>query len=402
MLNTRAKNLSPSPTMAIDGRAKQLMAEGVDVINLSVGEPDFDTPETAKAGGRAAIDQGFTKYTAAAGISELREAIADKLRRENGLDYSADEIVVSNGAKHSLFNVFMVLLDPGDEAIIQAPYWVSYPEMAKISGATPVIIKTDASTGFELTPDMIERSLTAKTKAINLNNPSNPTGVVYSREKLQTIADIAVRNNLMIISDEIYERLTYDGAEAVCMATLGHEVRARTITVNGFSKAYAMTGWRLGYTASPKPLAKAMTELQSHSTSGPSSITQKAALAGLKGDRSFITTMREEFDKRRRFAVERLRSIPGFVLEVIPSGAFYVFPNITKLLGQTIGGRKVETTDDLCLAILDEARVAIVPGSSFGSPEHVRISYATSMDKLREGFDRIEKLLTANVATAAR
>ena len=402
MLNTRAKNLSPSPTMAIDGRAKKLMAEGVDVVNLSVGEPDFDTPETAKAGGRTAIDQGFTKYTAAAGITELREAIADKLRRENGLDYSADEIVVSNGAKHSLFNVFMVLLDPGDEVIIQAPYWVSYPEMAKISGGTPVIVKTDASTGFELTPDMIERSLTSKTKAINLNNPSNPTGVVYSREKLQLIADIAVRNNLIIISDEIYERLTYDGAEVVCMATLGPEVRARTITVNGFSKAYAMTGWRLGYTASPKPLAKAMTELQSHSTSGPSSITQKAALAGLKGDRSFITTMREEFDKRRRFAVERLRSIPGFELEVIPSGAFYVFPNITKLLGQTIAGRKVETTDDLCLAILDEARVAIVPGSSFGSPEHVRISYATSMEKLREGLDRIEKLLTANVAVAAR
>jgi len=387
--------------MAIDGRAKKLMAEGVDVINLSVGEPDFDTPESAKAGGRAAIDQGFTKYTAAAGIVELREAIADKLQRENSLDYSADEIVVSNGAKHSLFNIFMVILDPGDEVIIQAPYWVSYPEMAKISGGTPVIIKTDASTGFELTPDMIERSLTPKTKAINLNNPSNPTGVVYSREKLQAIADIAVRNNLIIISDEIYERLTYDGAEVVCMATLGPEVRARTITVNGFSKAYAMTGWRLGYSASPKPLAKAMTELQSHSTSGPSSITQKAALAGLKGDRSFIATMREEFDKRRRFAVERMRSLPGFELEVVPSGAFYVFPNITKLLGQTIGGRKVETTDDLCLVILDEAKVAIVPGSSFGSPEHVRISYATSMDKLREGLDRIEKLLTANVAVAA-
>src|ERR1700680_5039836 len=302
MLNTRAKNLSPSPTMAIDGRAKKLMAEGVDVVNLSVGEPDFDTPETAKAGGRTALDQGFTKYTAAAGITELREAIADKLRRENGLDYSADEIVVSNGAKHSLFNVFMVLLDPGDEVIIQAPYWVSYPEMAKISGGPAVIGKADASTGFELTPDMIERSLTSKTKAINLNNPSNPTGVVYSREKLQLIADIAVRNNLIIISDEIYERLTYDGAEVVCMATLGPEVRARTITVNGFSKAYAMTGWRLGYTASPKPPAKAITELQSHSTSGPSSITQKAALSGLKGDRSFITTMREEFDKRRRFA----------------------------------------------------------------------------------------------------
>ena len=388
--------------MAIDGRAKKLMAEGVDVINLSVGEPDFDTPETAKAGGRAAIDQGFTKYTAAAGIAELREAIADKLRRENGLDYSADEIVVSNGAKHSLFNVFMVLLDPGDEVIIQAPYWVSYPEMAKISGGTPVIIKTDASTGFELTPDMIERALTPQTKAINLNNPCNPTGVVYSREKLQAIADIAVRHNLTIISDEIYERLTYDGKELVCMATLGPDVRERTVTVNGFSKAYAMTGWRLGYSASPKPLAKAMTELQSHSTSGPSSITQKAALAGLKGDQSFIATMREEFDKRRRFAVERLGSIPGFELEVVPSGAFYVFPNITKLLGQTIAGRTVATTDDLCLAILDEAKVAIVPGSSFGSPEHLRISYATSMDKLREGLDRIEKLLTANIAVAAR
>ncbi|HEV2879548.1 MAG TPA: pyridoxal phosphate-dependent aminotransferase [Candidatus Eremiobacteraceae bacterium] len=401
MLNNRAKNLSPSPTMAIDGRAKKLIAEGVDVINLSVGEPDFDTPETAKAGGRAAIDQGFTKYTAAAGIVELREAIADKLRRENGLDYTADEIVVSNGAKHSLFNIFMVLLDPGDEVIIQAPYWVSYPEMVKISGGTPVIIKTDASTEFELTPEMIERALTKKTKAINLNNPSNPTGVVYSPDKLRAIADIAVRHNLVIISDEIYERLSYDGKEVVCMATLGPQVRERTVTVNGFSKAYAMTGWRLGYTASPKPLAKAMTELQSHSTSGPSSITQKAALAGLKGDRSFINTMREEFDKRRRFAVERLRSMPGFELEVIPSGAFYVFPNITKLLGQTIGGRKIETTDELCLAILDEARVAIVPGSSFGSPEHVRISYATSMEKLREGLDRIERMVASNVVATA-
>lgn len=401
MLNNRAKNLSPSPTMAIDGRAKKLIAEGVDVVNLSVGEPDFDTPETAKAGGRTAIDRGFTKYTAAAGIVELREAIAEKLRRENGLDYTAEEIVLSNGAKHSLFNIFMVLLDPGDEVIIQAPYWVSYPEMVKVAGGTPVVIKTDASTGFELTPAMIEQALTPKTKAINLNNPSNPTGVVYTREKLQAIADIAVRHNLAIISDEIYERLAYDGREVVSVAALGPKVRELTITVNGFSKAYAMTGWRLGYTASPRPWAKAMTELQSHSTSGPSSITQKAALAGLTGDQSFLATMREEFDRRRHYAVERLRSLPGFELEVIPSGAFYVFPSITKLLGQTIAGRKVETTDDLCLAILDEARVAIVPGSSFGSPEHVRISYATSMEKLREGLDRIEALLSANVVATA-
>ncbi len=401
MLNQRAKNLSPSPTMAIDGRAKELKAQGVDVVNLSVGEPDSDTPETAKAGGRAAIDQGFTKYTAAGGILELCEAIADKLRRENGLDYTADEIVVSNGAKHSLFNAFMVLLNPGDEVIIQAPYWVSYPEMVSIAGGTPVIIKTDASTGFELTPEMIEQSLTPATKIINLNNPSNPTGVVYSRDKLSAIADIAVRNDLAIISDEIYERLTYDGQQVVSTATLGAKVRERTITVNGFSKAFAMTGWRLGYAAAPKIFAKAMVELQSHSTSGASSITQKAALAALRGDQGFTTRMRNEFDDRRRFAVERLRSIPGFELEVIPSGAFYVFPNVSRLFGQTIAGRRVETSDDLCLAILEQARVAIVPGSAFGSPEHVRISYATSMERLREGFDRIEKLLAPTIVAAA-
>jgi aspartate aminotransferase len=395
MPNQRANNLSPSPTMAIDGRAKKLMAEGVDVINLSVGEPDFDTPETAKSGGREAIDQGFTKYTPAAGIYELREAIAEKLRRDNGLDYTADEIVVSNGAKHSLFNAFMVLLDPGDEAIIQAPYWVSYPEMIKISDGTPVIIPTDASTNFELTAEMVEKAITPKTKVINLNNPSNPTGVVYSREKLQALADIAVRHDLVIISDEIYERLAYDGREVVSVATLGPKVRERTITVNGFSKAFAMTGWRLGYTASPKALAKSMTELQSHSTSGPSSITQKAALAGLRGDQSFVATMRAEFDARRRFAIERMRTLPGFELEVVPSGAFYVFPNVSKLFGSTIGGQCVSTSDDLCLALLDQAKVALVPGSSFGSPDHVRISYATSMEKLREGFDRIEKLLTS-------
>lgn len=380
--------------MTIDGRAKALKASGVDVINLSVGEPDFDTPDTAKAGGIEAIEQGFTKYTAAAGIAELREAIADKLRRENGLGYSADEIVVSNGAKHSLFNVFMVLLDPGDEVIIQAPYWVSYPEMVKIAGGAPVIIKTDASTGFELTVEMVERAVTPRTKAINLNNPSNPTGVVYSREKLKAISDIAVRRNLLIISDEIYERLSYDGAEVHSLASLGPEVKERTVTVNGFSKAFAMTGWRLGYTASPKYLAKAMTGLQSHSTSGPSSITQKAALAGLKGDQSCVATMRAEFDKRRRYAVERMKSIPGFDLEVVPKGAFYVFPNVTGLFGKTIAGQRIESSADLCSAILESAQVAVVPGESFGSPEHVRISYATSMEQLREGLNRISKLLT--------
>ncbi len=393
MLNQRAKNLSPSPTMAIDGRAKKLAAEGVDVVNLSVGEPDLNTPDTAKTGGIAAINENFTKYTAAAGIVELREAISDKLRRENNLEYAADEIVVSNGAKQSLFNIFMVLLDPGDEVIIQAPYWVSYPEMVKIAGGTPVIINTDASTSFELQPSMIDNAITGRTKAIALCNPSNPTGVVYAREQLQAIVDTAARHNLTIVSDEIYERLTYDGAQAISVAALGPDFRERTVTVNGFSKAFAMTGWRLGYTASPRPLAKAMSELQSHSTSGPSSITQKAALAALRGDQSPVRAMREQFDERRRYAIHRVRSIPGFELEVTPRGAFYVFPNVKALFGKTLADRVINGSDDVCMALLDLARVAIVPGSAFGSPKHVRISYAASMEKLREGFDRIERLL---------
>ena len=379
--------------MAIDARAKQLAAQGLDIINLSVGEPDFDTPETAKGGGIDAIRDGFTKYTVAAGVVELRQAIAEKLRRDNGLHYAPDEIVVSNGCKHSLFNVFMILLDPGDEVIIQAPYWVSYPEMVKLSGGTPVILTTDASTGFELRPEIIERAITPRTKALNLNNPSNPTGAVYAPETLRAIAELAVKHDLFIISDEIYERLTYDGANAVSIASLSPEIKRRTITVNGFSKAFAMTGWRLGYAAAEKPIAKAMAELQSHATSGPSSITQKAALAALEGDQQCVETMRAEFDRRRRYAIERMRGMPGFNLEVEPRGAFYVFPKVSDLFGRTVAGRRVQSDDDLCSAILESAQVAVVPGASFGSPEHIRISYATSMEKLRTGLDRIENLL---------
>lgn len=393
MLNRRSKNLMPSHTMAIDARAKQLKAQGLDIINLSVGEPDFDTPDSAKEGGIRAIHDGFTKYTIAPGIAELREAIARKLRRENGLEYNADDIVVSNGCKHSLFNVFMVVLDPGDEAIIQAPYWVSYPEMVKLSGGTPVIVQTDASTGFELTPEMIEHAITPRTKAIILNNPSNPTGVVYSVETLRAIAQLAVRHDLLVISDEIYERLVYDGAEAVSIATLEPGMQQRTITVNGLSKAFAMTGWRLGYAAADRSIAKAMSELQSHSTSGPSSITQKAALAALEGEQQCVETMRLEFDRRRHYAIGRMRSMPGFRLDVEPRGAFYVFPNVSELFGRTVGKHHIASDDDLCSAILESAQVAVVPGGSFGSPEHIRISYATSMEKLCAGLDRIESLL---------
>jgi aspartate aminotransferase len=393
MLNQRARNLSAAPTMAIDTAAKTLASQGVDVINLSAGEPDFDTPDSAKAGGRAAIDQNFTKYTAAAGTLELRTAIAEKLRNENGVDYSADEIVVSNGAKQSLFNAFMVLLEAGDQVIIQAPYWVSYPEMVKIAGGEPVIVKTDESTGFELQAEMIERCVTAKTKAIVLSNPSNPTGVVYGMEKLRAIGQAAARHDLFIVSDEIYERLTYDGAQLHSTAALGPQLRRRTITVNGFSKAFSMTGWRLGYSASILPLAKAMADLQSHCTSGASSITQKAGLSALRGERHSLRRMLEQFDERRRYAVERVRALPCFELPITPRGAFYVFPRVRGLFGKTVGGRRVTSSDDLCMALLDLARVAIVPGGAFGSPDHVRISYAASLDSLREAFDRIEKLL---------
>jgi aspartate aminotransferase len=395
MLNQRARNLSPSPTMAMDAAAKALASQGVDVINLSAGEPDFDTPDSAKAGGRAAIDENFTKYTAAAGTLELRTAIAEKLRNENGVDYSADEIVVSNGAKQSLFNAFMVLLEAGDQVIIQAPYWVSYPEMVKISGGEPVIVRTDESTGFELQAETIERAVTAKTKAIVLSNPSNPTGVVYGIDKLRAIGQAAARHDLFIISDEIYERLTYDGAQAHSMAALGPQLRQRTITINGFSKAFSMTGWRLGYSACSLPLAKAMADLQSHCTSGASSITQKAGLSALRGDRHSLQRMLEQFDERRCYAVERVRALPFFELPITPRGAFYVFPRVRELFGKTIGDRHVSSSDDLCMALLDLARVAIVPGGAFGSPDHVRISYAASLDSLREAFDRIEKLLNA-------
>jgi len=393
MLNQRAKNLSPSPTMAMDGKAKKLLSQGVDVVNLSVGEPDQDTPDTAKSGALQAIAANFTKYTASAGIAELREAIAQKLSRENHVEYAADEIVVSNGAKQSLFNTFMVLLDPGDEVVIQAPYWVSYPEMVKIAGGTPVIVATDARSGFELEPEALEGAVTAKTKALVLSNPSNPTGIVYGREKLLALAEIAARHDLTIVSDEIYERLTYDGAEAVSMAALGPDVRERTVTVNGFSKAFAMTGWRLGYTASNRQLAKAMSELQGHSTSGPSSVTQKAGLAALLGSQESVASMREQFDERRRYAISRVSSIPGLELEVEPKGAFYVFPKVGALFGKSIAGRTISGSEDLSMALLEEARVAVVPGSAFGSPDHIRISYAASMKHLREGFDRIERAL---------
>ncbi|MBJ7599515.1 MAG: aspartate aminotransferase [Candidatus Nephthysia bennettiae] len=380
--------------MALDARAKQLAAEGVDIVNLSVGEPDFDTPAAARAGGISAIQSGFTRYTAVAGTRELRRAISAKLLQENLLDYSPDQIVVSNGAKQSIYNALLVLLDPGDEVLIPAPYWVSYPEMVKLAGGVPITVPTDETAGFKVTAAAVATHLGPRARGIIINNPSNPTGAVYAREELESLAQLAVAHGIFILSDEIYERLTYDGARAESVASLGPDVRRLTITVNGFSKAYAMTGWRMGYAAAESHLAQAMGDLQSQTTSGPSSITQEAARAALEADQSPVEAMRKEFDGRRRYVLERLAAIPGMEMTAVPTGAFYVFPNVSKHFGRTLGGRVVRDAADLAAVVLETAGVAVVPGTPFGSPEHLRLSYAVSTEKLKEAMDRLERFFS--------
>lgn len=395
MLSNRARALSPSPTVAIDGKAKQMMEQGIDVVNFSVGEPDFDTPADPKRGGIQAIESGFTKYTAVAGITPLRQAIVRKLKADNGLDYSPEQIVVSTGGKQALFNAFWVTVNPGDEVIIGAPYWVSYTEMVKMCEGVPVVIPTDEATGFKMTADMIRAQITPRTKIINLNSPSNPTGAVYTRDELRAIADLAAERGILIFTDEMYEKLLYDGAEHHSIAAFGPEIKKLTFTFNGFSKAYAMTGWRLGYVACEPEYAKAMAALQSQTTSAPSSISQKAALAALEGDQAPVEAMRQEFDRRRRYVVDRLNSMPGFRVDVMPEGAFYVFPRVRDLYGRRVRGQEIRNDDDLAMLLLQEAHVALVPGSGFGAPGYVRMSYATSMERLQTGLDRIEALLQA-------
>lgn len=391
-LADRVRQMAPSPTLMIDTRTKELIAAGHNVLNFSVGEPDFDTPEHIKEAARRAMAEGHTKYTPAAGTIELRQAICDKLKADNGLAYEPADIVVSNGGKQSLYNIYQAILDPGDEVVIQAPYWVSYPEIVKLAGGVPVIVDSTSASGFRLTAAEIEAALTPRTRAINLNSPSNPTGAVYSRRELEAIAELAVRHGLYIVTDEIYEKLMYGDTEHVSIASLGPDVKRLTVTVNGFSKAYAMTGWRMGYCAAERPLAKAMADLQGQSTSGPSSITQKAAVAALRGPQEPVEQMRVEFERRRNYIVERLNRLPG-VDCLMPDGAFYVFPSVAGLLGREIAGRHVATDVDLCTVLLEETGVSFVPGSAFGAPGHVRISYATSMENIVDGLDRVEAVL---------
>ncbi|ULA62423.1 MAG: Aspartate aminotransferase [Nitrospira sp.] len=387
-LAARVNRITPSPTLAMTATAKAMAAQGIDVVDFSSGEPDFDTPEPVKAAAEAAIRAGFTKYTPSSGIDELRQAIADKLLAEQGLRYEKSQILVSCGAKHSLYNVAEALLEAGDEIIIPTPYWVSYADQALLNDATPVLLPTREDQGYAIDPDELQKLVTPRTKAIIVNSPCNPTGATYDKRTLEAIASIAVKHNLLIISDEIYEKVLYDGATHISIATLGPEVAARTVIINGVSKAYAMTGWRIGYAAGPKPLLTAMANIQSQSTSNPCSISQKAAVAALKLGGPFTEKMVVEFDRRRNVMVQRLNAIPGVSCRM-PGGAFYAFPNIGGVLGRTGPNGPVASPQALADYLLKEAYVAVVPGEPFGSQQHIRLSYATSMDTITKGLDRI-------------
>ncbi len=387
-LAARVSRITPSPTLAMTATAKAMSAQGIDVVDFSSGEPDFDTPEPVKAAAEAAIRSGFTKYTPSSGIDELRQAIIDKLQTELGLRYEKSQILVSCGAKHSLYNLAEALLEQGDEIIIPTPYWVSYADQALLNDATPVLLPTREDHGYAINPDQLQRLVTPRTKAIIVNSPCNPTGATYDKRTLEAIAAIALKHNLLIISDEIYEKVLYDGSTHLSIATLSPEVAAQTVIINGVSKAYAMTGWRIGYAAGPKDLLTAMANIQSQSTSNPCSISQKAAVAALRVGNPFTEKMVEEFDRRRKVMVERLNGIPGVSCR-LPSGAFYAFPNIRGVLGRRGPTGVIDSPTAFANYLLKDAHVAVVPGEPFGSADHIRLSYATSMAAINKGLDRL-------------
>ncbi len=379
-LSDRIANITPSLTLAIDSKAKALRAEGIDVCNFAGGEPDFDTPDHIKLAAIRAVENNFTRYTAVAGIPELREAIARKFVTENQLDYRPEEIIVSNGAKQSCFNAIMACVGPGDEVIIPAPYWISYPDMVRLAGAEPIIVPTTAANNWKMTAQDFENAMSPRTKMIVINSPGNPTGAVYTKEELRAIAEVAADEEIFILSDEIYESLIYDDLKHVSIASVTPEARDLTITVNGFSKSYAMTGWRLGYLGAPKKITQAIEALQSHSSSHACSIAQYGALAALEMSQQCVADMREEFNIRREYTFNRLTKMPQ-ITTVKPSGAFYMLVDISKL-----GMSSMNFADRL----LSKANVAVVPGIAFGNDKTIRLSYATGMDMIKEGLDRLE------------
>ncbi|MFN7133802.1 MAG: pyridoxal phosphate-dependent aminotransferase [Myxococcales bacterium] len=387
-LSRRANSIHPSATLALNARANALKAQGKDVVGFAAGEPDFDTPEHVKQAAIDALKAGFTKYTPTGGIPELKQAICSKLKNENGLEYVPEQILVSVGAKHSLYNVFQALLDEGDEVIVFSPYWVSYPDMVKLAGGTPVIVPTRAEEGYAPRPDEVKRALTPKTRAVVINSPSNPTGGVLSREALENLADVLRGHDCLIVTDDIYEKLIYGGFKFLNIANVAPDLKARTVVVNGLSKSASMTGWRIGYTAAEKELIAGMQKIQDQSTSNPTSIAQKAAVAALTGPQEPMLKMVEEFDRRRQFLVKGLNAIPG-VKCLEPYGAFYAFPDFSAVCERSYKGQKIGTSEKLAELLLTDFLVAAVPGGPFGAPGFLRFSFATSMQVIEKGLQRV-------------
>lgn len=391
-LSARAQRLQPSATLTITAKAKALKSQGVDVIGFGAGEPDFDSPDHVKEEAIRAINQGMTKYTGVGGIDELKDAIIHRLKEDHNLEYEKSEIITSVGAKHTLYNVIQVLFDKGDEVVVPAPYWVSYPEQIKLAEATPVILETKESDGFKITPDALKQHINSNTKALILNYPSNPTGATYNEAELRAIVDVAMEAGLIIISDEIYEKIIYGDTKHIPVAALGEDVKKSTILVNGVSKTYSMTGWRIGYAAGDKEVISAMSKLQGQSTSNPTSISQWAAIAAFTGDHQVIEDRTKEFEQRKNYIVEKLNDIPEITC-FDPQGAFYVFPNVSGCYGKEYNGKAIKDSLDFTEFILDEAKVAVVPGVAFGADDYVRISYATSMDDIVKGIDRMAEAI---------
>jgi aspartate aminotransferase len=392
MLSKKALKISPSPTMAIDSKAKEMKSQGIDVIGFGAGEPDFDTPQHIREAAIRAINEGHTRYTPAAGTQEIKEAICSKLKQDNNLEYSPGQIVVSNGAKHSLNNALAALLNPGDEVIIPAPYWVSYPEMVWLNEGIPVLFSCSEENRFKLTLADLEKTASSLTKALILNSPSNPTGQIYTGEELKVIADFCVDRGIYIIADEIYEKLIFGGGKHISIASFSDQIKEMTIVVNGVSKSYAMTGWRIGYTASSPEVARVMSNIQSHTASNPNSIAQKATVAALRGSQHCVEEMRLAFEQRCRYMYDRFTALP-YLDAIEPRGAFYLFGNISETVGKKFEGSTIENSDDFARLLLESRKVAVVPGTGFGAPKHVRLSFATSLNIIEEGLNRIEAFL---------
>ena len=389
-----ASAIQPSTTLIVDALYKQMKEEGKDVIGFGAGEPDFDTPDNIAQAAIKAIKDGLTRYTPSNGIPALRKAVADRLSEDCGVDYSADQIVVASGAKHNIYIALKVLLNPGDEVILPAPYWITYEEVIRMAGGVPIIVKAPESNDFKITPLQLSAAITKKTKLFIINNPSNPTGTVYDEDELRSLAEICAKHDLYILSDEIYYQLVYGDKKFVSVASFGEDIKERTIIVNGVSKTYAMTGWRIGYTASNTQLAKVMSNYLSHSTSSPSTISQFAAVEALKGTQDSVIAMRKVFEERRDYIVDRINSIDGLSC-IRPDGAFYVMMNIEKQIGKTLGGKLIKNSDDFSLALLESNLVAAISCTGFGCDNFIRITYAASMDSISKGLDRIEKFVAS-------